>query len=178
MLGVLKGKVKLEKYDYRWQEEFEKEKDRLNQLIGEYIKGIEHIGSTSIPGLVAKPIIDIAVIVEKLNNEAKYLNILKESGYQYRDDNGEKCEFLFKKINKNNETTHFIHIIERNGVRYNNYILFKNYLLKHKEEIKNYNQLKQNLYEKYKDNREKYTIEKNEYITSIIEKSKNEIYYN
>ena len=88
MLGVLKGKVKLEKYDYRWQEEFEKEKDRLNQLIGEYIKGIEHIGSTSIPGLVAKPIIDIAVIVEKLNNEAKYLNILKESGYQYRDDNG------------------------------------------------------------------------------------------
>ena len=85
---------------------------------------------------------------------------------------------MFKKINKNNETTHFIHIIERNGVRYNNYILFKNYLLKHKEEIRNYNQLKQNLYEKYKDNREKYTIEKNEYITSIIEKSKNEIYYN
>lgn len=174
MLGVEKGKVRLEEYDSNWAEEYQKEKDKLDKLIGEYILKIEHVGSTAIPGLKAKPIIDIAVIVEKLKNDNEYIPILKQAGYEYRDDNGIKGEHLFKKV-KNNMTTHFIHVIEKDSARWQNYYLFKQYLLKHKEEIENYKKLKERLEIKYQNDRESYTKEKDIYITKIIENMRREL---
>ena len=115
MLGIEKGKVRLEEYDNSWKAEFEKEKHVLEKLIGKYFLKIEHVGSTSIPGMKAKPIIDIAVVVKKLKSDNEYIEILKNAGYEYRDDNAVKGEHLFEKV-KNNLTTHFIHVIEKDGL--------------------------------------------------------------
>ncbi len=174
MLGIEKGKVRLEEYDNSWKAEFEKEKHVLEKLIGKYFLKIEHVGSTSIPGMKAKPIIDIAVVVKKLKSDNEYIEILKNAGYEYRDDNAVKGEHLFEKV-KNNLTTHFIHVIEKDSTRWLNYILFKEYLLENKDEIKKYIELKEKLSVKYKDDRERYTKLKNDYIINIINKKKEEL---
>lgn len=174
MLGLEKGKVKLENYDSEWKKEFDTEKVKLEELIGKYILSIEHVGSTAIPGLIAKPIIDIAIVVKELEKDNKYIGILIENGYEYRDDNGAKGEYLFKKKNAKGLTTHFLHVIEKDSERHQNYILFKEYMLKHSEEIGKYNELKKELFEKYSNDRKKYTMGKEDYIKNILEKSKKE----
>lgn len=169
-LGVEKGKVVLDEYNDEWERIYKEEEKKLNKLIGKYVIKIEHVGSTAIPGLIAKPIIDMGIAVEDLNKNLDYIEILKNNGYEYRDDNGIKGERLFKKIN-NGLTTHFIHIVEIKSKRWHDFITFRDYLLSHPEEIKTYADLKKSLEKKYANDRKQYTASKNKYISEIIEQA-------
>ena len=96
-IGLLKGFVKVEKYNPKWQEEFKKEKKNLKKVFGNVALSIEHIGSTSIVGLSAKPIIDIAIGVDSLKDISKVKEkILKFSYYSIKEDNadGEMAEAI------------------------------------------------------------------------------------
>ena len=78
-LGVEKGKVVLDEYNDEWERIYKEEEKKLNRLIGKYVIKIEHVGSTAIPGLIAKPIIDIGIAVEDLNKNLDYIEILKNN---------------------------------------------------------------------------------------------------
>ena len=170
-MGLEVGKVNLEKYQNNWKEEFKKEKYNLEKIFREVALEIEHVGSTAIPGLSAKPIIDIALALNSLEDfdEFKYYYDNHED-YSIKDTR-EIGEILLRKGPESNRT-HFIHIVKKDSDRYKNMVLFRDYLINNPEELKAYEDLKKELAIKFKDDRKSYTASKNEFITDIINKAK------
>lgn len=169
-LGLNKNDVTLVDENPNWKELFETEKDRLQALIGEYVLDIEHVGSTAIPNLKAKPIIDISIAVNELDDVLKFKDILIKNKYNFRDDGGVKGEYLFSK-GPEECRTHYIHVVTKDSKRFHDHIVFRDYLLRHPETVVEYEKIKEDLIKKYPHERKKYTEGKNEFITNIIEKA-------
>jgi GrpB-like predicted nucleotidyltransferase (UPF0157 family) len=169
-MGLKVGTVKLEKYNPEWKKMFEEEKNNLKEKFGNTALSIEHIGSTSIEGLSSKPIIDIAVGINNLEEFNKVKDKFLLEPYSVKEDS-DPGEILIRKGLEDNRT-HFIHVMEIDSDRYNNSIRFRDYLRNHKEALKEYEELKTILAEKYADDRKSYTKSKNEFIKSILEKAK------
>ena len=176
-IGLEKGFVKVEKYNPEWQEEFNKEKKKLKKIFGDVAISIEHVGSTSVVGLSAKPIIDIAIGVDLLKDISKIKEeILKFSHYSIKENNAEG-EILMRRgtqikpgEDKPSFVTHFIHIMEIDGRKYKETLAYRDYLRKNKGALKKYNDLKQKLAIKYQNERKAYTKAKDEFIKSILSK--------
>lgn len=168
-MGLKVGIVRLEKYNYRWKDLFEKEKEYLEEKFKDIAVEIEHIGSTSIEGLSAKPIIDIAVGVNKLKDFEKVKKYFIDEPYSIKEDS-DFDEILIRKGSEENRT-HFIHVMEIDSKRYKDTIAFRDYIKKHSEMLKEYENLKTDLAKKYSNNRKMYTNSKNEFIQKIIKKA-------
>lgn len=165
-MGLKVGTVKLEKYDSNWKVMFEKEKEELEKRFGSLAIKIEHIGSTSIEGLSSKPIIDIAIAVEKLEDFEQIKEEFQKEPYSVKEDS--VCdEILIRKGNEDNRT-HFIHVMEIESKRYKDTIKFRDYMRSHAEAVKEYEELKEELAKKYADDRKMYTSSKNEFIQNIL----------
>ncbi|MCF7834133.1 MAG: GrpB family protein [Candidatus Pacebacteria bacterium] len=177
VLGLRKGFVKIEKYNPLWQKEFDKEKKNLKKIFGDVSLSIEHVGSTSVVGLSAKPIIDIAIGVDSLKDIAQVKEkILKFSHYSIKENNADG-EILMRRgvpiklgEDKPNFITHFIHIMEIDSRKYKETLIYRDYLRKNKEVLKEYDNLKKKLAIKYQKERKSYTKAKDEYIKSILSK--------
>ncbi|PLX25528.1 GrpB family protein [Candidatus Parcubacteria bacterium] len=166
MIGVGRGKVKLLPYDPKWKKSFENEKNKLKNF-GQ----IEHIGSTAVPGLYAKPIIDIAIGVDSLkNNEVeKYKKPLADIEYKYvREERPD--EHLFVK-GPEELRTHYLHMIEINSKAWKDYILFRNYLIDNPEVREKYTKLKKELSKKFAEDRKSYTAGKIDLVQKIIKQA-------
>lgn len=172
MIGLKRGIVKLAPYDKSWVREFEKEKEKLGFLLRSNFIAIEHAGSTAIPEIKAKPVIDIMVGVKSIKKEGKKcLNILKnETGYYERPKYFPKTRFLVAKGDES-KRTHYIHIVKYKGGIWNRSILFRDYLRSHRRELVNYQRLKENLALKHGEDRGLYTKKKSRFIKGIIRKA-------
>ena len=172
-MGLKMGTVRIEEYNSNWQKEFEEEKKNLKEIFEDIAITIEHIGSTSIEGISAKPIIDIAVGIDKLNNFEKVRNyFINSKEYSVREENPEG-EILITKGTLEC-TKHLIHVMEYKSERYQNTIVFRDYLRKNLEERNKYESLKKELFKEYKNNRKMYTASKNDFIQRILQKAKKE----
>ena len=171
MVGLDRDKVLLYPYSEEWVKEFEKEKEILTNLLKGIECKIEHVGSTSIKGLSAKPIIDIAIGTNDVETAIVIGDILKENNYDVENQLDTKGEIF---VGKGSVTcrTHYIHIQKIGSTYWNNFMYFKTYLLNHPETVKEYENLKKELSVKYQDDRKKYTASKNEFISSVLEKAK------
>lgn len=172
-MGLKVGEVKLEKYNPEWINKFYEEKENLQKMFGNLALTIEHVGSTSIPKLSAKPIIDIAVGVKSLKDFEIVKSLFLKFPYSVKEDSTDG-EILVRKGPEDNRT-HFIHVMEIDSERYKETIIFRNYLRTHKDALKDYENLKKDLAIKYKDNRKMYTESKRDFIREMIERSKNEM---
>lgn len=170
VMGLKKGTVKLEKYNPNWKTEFKKEKIILSDMFQDVALTIEHIGSTSVEGLSAKPIIDIAVGVKKLSDFEKVKEKFLRKPYTVKEESV-PGEVLVRKGAWEN-ITHFIHVMEVDSDRYKNAILFRDYLKENPKALKDYEELKTELAKKYADDRPSYTASKNDFINKIINLSK------
>lgn len=173
MIGLARGTVKVVPYTYQWREEYEKEEGLLKSAIGKYALDIQHVGSTSIEGLDAKPIIDIAVGVESLDKVNYFKGALEQIGYEYRDNAGIEGRIMFAKGSEDLRT-HYLHIEVIHGPLWENHIYFRDYLCLHKEYIKEYSNLKKAVAIKFQEDRGSYTKEKDRFITAVLEKAKRE----
>lgn len=165
--------VTLEPYNDNWPSEYLKEYEQLNTLVGTYVLKIEHVGSTAIIGVSAKPIIDIAIAVSQLDDALKFSKILEDNGYIFRYDNGVKSEYFVRK-NNGEVNTHFIHIVEEGSKRWNDMIMFRDYLNNHYYKMIEYKELKEALAVKYADDRKSYTAAKNDFILDILKLAQGE----
>lgn len=173
-MGLKMGTVRLEKYNADWKKEFEEEKNNLKEIFKNVAIDIQHIGSTSIENISAKPIIDIAVGVKSLSDFEKVKNyFINNKEYSLREENT-PGEILVRK-GVEEAVTHFIHVMECDSERYKNAIIFRDYLRENLDDKIEYEKLKEELAEKYKDNRKMYTASKHEFIQKILEKAKNRI---
>ncbi len=172
-MALKRGIVELSDYDLNWNIEYKKEEELLKKVLGDRIKEIHHIGSTSIEGLKAKPVIDILVVIESLEEIPEIEKMLKPYDYENRGQQGVSDRYFFAK-GPEDARSHYIHFVEPNSNTYYNQIYFKRYLLEHPEYIKKYCDLKQELATKYSDERSKYTKGKNDFIVDVIRLAKDE----
>lgn len=172
-MALKRGTVELEEYNKDWSKEYKKEEKLLKKVLGKRIIEIHHIGSTSIEGLKAKPIIDILIVINSLKEIGEIEELLKDYDYTNRGPQGVEDRMFFAK-GPEDARTHYIHFVEPNSNTYYNQVYFKKYLIEHPKYIKEYCKLKEDLAKKYKDERSKYTQGKNEFITNIIKKAKEE----
>lgn len=107
-MSLKRGMVELIDYDENWQEEYKKEEKILKDVLGEKIKEIHHIGSTSILGLKAKPIIDILVVINDLDEIQEIEKELSSYGYENRGHQGVEDRYFLRKVLKKQEATIFI----------------------------------------------------------------------
>ena len=175
---VVKEEVAVVVYDPRWPELFEKERRHLlSCLPADLVKRIEHFGSTAVPGLAAKPIIDILVEVSSLEETNKRIApILEAQGYDYfwrasfGDDTPPFYAWFIKRDSGGNRT-HHIHMIERDFKQWDN-LLFRDYLVEHPDLAQEYATLKLKLSEEHRNNRVAYTKAKTDFIVVATERAK------
>lgn len=170
MIGLQRGKVKLIPYKKEWAVEFEKEKLRLEKILGDKAISIEHCGSTAVPGIKAKPVIDIMVGVKTIKREGEFCNnkLDKITGYYSRNKYfSKKDRFVVAKGNEQTRT-HYIHIVKHKGAIWSRLINFRDKLRKNKNLAQKYSKLKEDLFKAHPDERRVYTEKKSNFIKSIL----------
>ena len=165
MNGLERGKVRLVEYDDAWPRLFQEEKERILQAIGQYVTDVQHVGSTAVPGLKAKPIIDIAIGVGRLSQAKEWLHRLEATGCEFREHSSEPDNLLFV---KGNPRTHHLHVVEHGGAEWQGYLRFRDRLRQDDGLAKEYQELKERLARTYPEDRESYTEGKAAFIRSVI----------
>ncbi|MFC1614949.1 GrpB family protein [Patescibacteria group bacterium] len=167
-IGLKKGTVKILPHQDIWHQNFEKEKELILSLNNKHIKGIEHVGSTSIPNMPAKPIIDINIGIDNFYNAPKLIKSLAKIGYEFRLE-PRRFQWLFVK-KKGDKDTHYLKILRYKGNYWNEYQAFKEILLSNKKAFVQYKKLKLKLGGIHSINRKAYTKNKSEFIKRILKK--------
>jgi GrpB-like predicted nucleotidyltransferase (UPF0157 family) len=166
---AVREEIEIVPYDQRWPQLFEDEAAYLRKkLPAPLIERIEHFGSTAVPGLPAKPIIDILVQVESLDRiQTMVVPLLEAEGYEFfwRTDT-EPAYGWFIKRNAEGKRTHHIHMVEAESKLWER-LYFRDYLREFSAEARHYAELKQSLAAKYPRDRIAYTAAKSAMVESI-----------
>ncbi|MEN6370991.1 MAG: GrpB family protein [Armatimonadota bacterium] len=169
MQGVERYKVRVLPHSDEWEVEFKEAKKQLIGIFGDNVVDIQHIGSTSIKGIYAKPILDIAVVLQSF--EGMNVEGMQKANYSYCGaQNEEKCRYLFVLRGKGQISLRHVHCFEPNNLEFYNMTHFRDYLNQHDEYAREYSDLKRSLAEKYPDDRNAYTDEKGEFVRMIYGK--------
>jgi GrpB-like predicted nucleotidyltransferase (UPF0157 family) len=162
--------VVIVEYDPKWPELFEQEATRLRNLLGDKLAlRVEHVGSTAIPGMPAKPVIDMLVEIPAFDRaKQEALPVLKADGFAYcwRDDRPPGHMMLIKGLSPNGSRTHHLHMAPA-GHKLWELLYFRDYLRSHPDEALRYEQLKRDLVQRFPGDREAYTQGKGEYVQMI-----------
>ncbi len=133
------NRLGIEKYSQQWPEKYKIESERIKTALGDVLKDIQHIGSTSIPGVIAKPLIDIGVLVDSIDDIESFVKKLEPLGYSYKPDMS-SAERIF--LRKGDPVEYHLSIVCPKHTFWKRQINFRDYLRKYLELIEEYNQLK------------------------------------
>ena len=158
-------------YDYRWKSEFSKIKAMLNSYIGDQIIKIEHVGSTSVEGLGAKPIIDVDVVMDSYEIFPIIVERLAEQGFIHLGNVGIEGREAFKRSFEDGLMTYHLYVCPIDGKGYLEHIALRDYLRNHPNAKAQYYQLKTELAMEYKYDIESYCNHKTEFIKDNISKT-------
>ncbi|MDW0115301.1 GrpB family protein [Sporosarcina saromensis] len=158
-------KVEVTPYSVKWKSDFETESKRLQAIFGAEVIDIHHIGSTSVCGLAAKPIIDIMPVVKDISLIDKYTDEMDRIGYEAKGENGIPGRRYFQK--GGNERTHHVHIYEQGSRDIERHLAFRDYLRVHPNISKQYGDLKERLANQFPDDIDAYIDGKAEFASEI-----------
>ena len=130
---------------------------------------MEHVGSTSVPGLAAKPVIDIAIVVKSPKEVALAIESLQSAGYVHLGNLGIRGREAFR--NPQNDTTYHLYVCEKDGLGLKNQLELRNYLRLHHEEARAYGELKKGLVQKFPFDIESYVRGKTDFVLEILQSS-------
>ena len=159
-------------YDPRWPAMYDEECARIQAAIGEWLLGIEHVGSTSVPGLAAKPVVDIMPGLRSLGDSPHIVKPLQKLGYQYFPEHEtvmpERRYFALPAGDKHRARRLFhIHAVETTTEFWRRHLAFRDYLRANPETAEEYAALKRRLAAEYGSDRVGYTEAKTDFITRI-----------
>lgn len=158
----------LEEYDASWPSKFEEEKERLMAVAGEWHCGsVEHVGSTAVPGMVAKPVIDIMFGVKSLEESKSAIEALVSYGYEYWPYKAEVMHWFCKPSDA--FRTHHLHLIPFENLLWKERIQFRDLLRTNDKLALKYAKLKRELATTYKEDREVYTEKKWPFIQRALQ---------
>jgi GrpB-like predicted nucleotidyltransferase (UPF0157 family) len=133
--------VELVEYDPTWAELFESERAVLAPVFDGRVLGIEHIGSTSVPDLCAKPIVDVLVGLRELALTRDQIDAMERLGYEYLGEHGLPGRLFFRKEPR----THHVHVVEHGGEHWERQLTFRDALRSDAEERRRYDEFKRRL---------------------------------
>ena len=163
----LNGQVTLSEYDSSWPKLFAKERQRIKRALAQNAISIEHVGSTSVPGLAAKPIIDILLVVDSSANEASYVPALEFIGYVLRiREPGWHEHRLLKGTNIN------LHVFSKGDDEIERMLAFRDWLRKNQEDMELYLRTKRELARRNWKYTQNYADAKSKVVESIIKKAR------
>ena len=168
MIGLKRGTVHVVPSDDEWPAAFSQERRRLCECIGHLVLDIQHVGSTAVPGLAAKPIIDIAVSVASPTEMQRCWPLLVELGYLDRGDTGRKGGYLFVKERAPDVRTHHLHMVTIDDPQWANYLRFRDRLRADVALRTEYASLKRKLQERFAGDRQGYTSAKDAFVRRVL----------
>lgn len=160
--------VIVEDYNPKWKDEFERIKDELNTVLSNKVISIEHVGSTSVKGLAAKPIIDIDIIIS--NNFKEVKSLLESIGYIHEGNLGISGREAFAYKNKDHLMMHHLYVCNEDSQELHNHLTFRDYLRTHLEDKNRYSLIKKEMALKYPEDIDSYIEGKQPVILDIYRK--------
>ena len=142
-------------------------KDELTSALGQLAIGIEHVGSTSVRGLSAKPIIDIDVVIRDYSVFDAVVAALKEIGYHHEGDLGIAAREAFKYDGKEHLQKHHLYVCPQDSAELKRHIAFRNYLRSNQAAVREYSRIKEEGAALYPNDIEKYIQHKSPFIEKI-----------
>ena len=173
-------RILIAEYDPAWPRLFEDERQRLQAAIGEWAVAIEHVGSTAVPGLAAKPIIDIGVALGSFEDALKCITPMFELGYQCLGEYGIRGRIFFRRLtdtplpgqlHNGVGRTHHVHAYQQDHYEFVQQILFRDYIRSHPEAAREYEQVKVRLAEEHSDMNE-YAMAKSDFVQDILARAR------
>ena len=135
--------IVVEPYNEAWQQDFAAIKAELEPALGALALRIEHVGSTSVPGLSAKPIIDIDVVIEDYSKLKDVVAALGTIGYTHEGDKGIPGREAFRYEGKEHLRNHHLYVCPENSAELHRHLTFRNYLRMHPEAVIAYSRIKE-----------------------------------
>lgn len=161
--------VELRDHDPSWKILFQQEQEALAEALGSLAISIEHIGSTAVPRIRAKPVIDILVTVENIRLE-DVEGRLARMGYLHVPI-GDPERLFFR---KGMPRTHHLHVVRHGGEEHRKHLMFRDRLIAHPEEAEEYERLKASLALRFREDRRSYSDGKDDFIAMILDRSERE----
>jgi GrpB-like predicted nucleotidyltransferase (UPF0157 family) len=166
--GTAEERVRIEPYDPSWPARFEEERAALAEAIGDWVVGgIHHVGSTAVPGLDAKPVIDILVGVSDLPSSRECVEPLRGIGYLYAPYRTDEMHWFCKPDPA--RRTHHLHLVPTGSRRFRDELAFRDHLRSHPEAASEYGALKRALAARFERDRERYTEAKEGFIRAVLD---------
>ena len=135
--------VVVEPYDEKWKQDFIDIKTELEQALGDLALSIEHVGSTSVPCLSAKPIIDIDVVIDNISILDEVISALGNIGYTHEGDQGIPGREAFKYEGKEHLRKHHLYVCAKDADELKRHISFRDFLRTHPEAVQDYSKVKE-----------------------------------
>ncbi len=157
-------RVELRGHSRLWKWRFRKEKALLRAYLGRRILDVEHVGSTAVPGMVAKPIVDILVLVPDFQRAYEYVGWIERLGYEYKGENGESRQYSFA---KGTPTRYLLYMQERHADTRER-LAFRDCLRGNRDIAARYAHLKRALAVRHADDLRAYREGKREFIDRVI----------
>lgn len=152
-------------HDPHWKDLFHSEWLELERAMGDIVLSIEHIGSTAVPGLAAKPVVDIMACVGRQRDPDDYLERLSDLGYRYVEQEDEPDRIFFV---KGSPRTHHLHLVVHGSATYREHLLFRDHLMENEEALREHASLKRELASRFRHDRESYSRGKREFIERMV----------
>ena len=175
MLPMQDAPIRIVPYDPAWPTRFEIERQRIQETLRQWLIGpVEHVGSTAVVSLAAKPVIDIIAAVETLENSRPAIKAAETLGYCYAPYRIESMHWFCKPSPA--FRTHHLHLVPLDSERWVQSLAFRDYLRAHADIAADYEALKRSLAEKYEFDREAYTEAKGPFVTQVTGRALREGY--
>ncbi len=160
--------IRLADYDPEWPERFEQEAARIREAAGDHLLALEHIGSTAVPGLAAKPVVDMLGGTETLADADACVGPLEAIGYEYVPElEAELPERRYFRRTADGRHTHHLHVVEVGSEFFERHRDFRDYLRDHPEAAARYEALKRELAAEHRHDVAAYTEGKSDFVAEI-----------
>lgn len=156
-------------YDSKWVDDFNQIKEEVEEALKDLALVVEHVGSTSVPLLAAKPIIDLDVVIDRKDLK-EVIFLLENHGYIYEGDLGLKDREAFRYEGKEHLRTHHLYVCPRDSKELKRHLAFRDYLRNYPNAVKEYSKVKKEAAELYPNDIEKYCMHKSPIIEKIYKK--------
>ena len=162
--------VRVVPHDPRWTDEFEREAQRLRAVFGENLVEVHHIGSTAVPGLAAKPIVDVLPEVRNIEHVDALNAALAAAGYRAWGEFGLPGRRYFTR-DENGARTHNVHVYESGNPEVERHLAFRDYMISHPEEARAYGRLKEELAQRSRTDFEAYMDGKDAFVKERVRRA-------
>jgi len=170
-LGTADRYIEIVAYNSEWPELFELEARRIKAVCKGIITVVEHIGSSAIPGMIAKPILDLMPGLDSYQDGFKTIEPLKQLGYEHFGDNGIPGRFYFRLSFEQRSVVH-VHMFEIGTENWHRHLIFRDSLRANPAIAAQYAELKKDLAVRFRNDREAYSNGKSEFINSVVQKAR------